>query len=239
MSGPRRFFVSGEIFGEMEIRGEEFTHAIKILRKSVGEEIILCNGTGNEYRAIISKVEKDRFLCRVVSESVSDTEPSVKVVLICGFLKGDKTELVCREAVELGVSEIAVFSSDYSSAYMNDNKLGRLNKVCVEAAKQCGRSKAVEVKYYDTLERAIEAYSDFDNKLFACEFENGKREKLTLNEGSVAVVVGSEGGFSDKESAYAIDNGYKSISLGKRILRADTACTTALSVIMYLAGELQ
>lgn len=239
MSGPRRFFYNGEIFGEMEISGEEFTHAIKILRKAVGEEIILCNGTGNEYRAIISKVEKDRFLCRVVSESASDTEPQAKVALICGYLKGDKTELVCRQAVELGVSEIAVFSSDFSSAYMNDNKLARLNKVCIEAAKQCGRSKAVEVKYYDNFESVINQYSHYDNKLFACEFENGCREKLALNNGSVAVVVGSEGGFSDKESSYAISSGYKSIGLGKRILRADTACTTVLSVIMYLAGELQ
>lgn len=239
MSGPRRFFVSGEICGEMEISGEEFVHAVKILRKAVGEEIVLCNGTGKEYRAIISKVEKDRFFCRVISESVSDTEPQVKVCLICGFLKGDKTELVCREAVELGVSEIAVFSSDYSSAYMNDNKLSRLNKVCIEAAKQCGRSKAVEVKYFDNFESVIKEYSDYGNKLFACEFENGKREKLSLSEGSVAIVIGSEGGFSDKESALAQNYGYKSISLGKRILRADTACTTALSVVMFLAGELQ
>ncbi len=239
MSGPRRFFVSGEISGEMEIRGEEYTHAIKILRKTVGDEIILCNGNGLEYRAVINKVLKDSFICRVVSESVNDAEPKTKVALVCGFLKGDKTELVCREAVELGVSEIAVFSSDFSSAYMNENKLARLNKVCVEAAKQCGRSMAVKVKYFNDFSSAIQEYGSYDNKLFACEFENGQRQKLTVENGSVAIVIGSEGGFSDKESALAIEKGFKSVNLGKRILRADTACTTALSIIMYLVGELQ
>ncbi len=239
MSGLRRFFVNGEILGEMEIRGEEFNHAIKILRKNVGDEIILCNGNGLEYRAIINKILKDCFICRVVSEDVNEAEPKTRVALVCGFLKGDKTELVCREAVELGVSEIAVFSSDFSSAYMNENKLARLNKVCVEAAKQCGRSKAVQVKYFESLDKALDEYSGYDNKLFACEFENGQRQKLTVFSGSVAIVVGSEGGFSDKESALAIQKGYNSINLGKRILRADTACTTALSIIMYLVGELQ
>jgi len=239
MSGPRRFFVSGEILDEMEIRGEEYNHAIKILRKTVGDEIILCNGNGLEYRAVINKILKDSFICRIVSKDINDAEPKTKVSLVCGFLKGDKTELVCREAVELGVSEIAVCSSDYSSAYMNDNKLARLNKVCVEAAKQCGRSSVVKVKYFDNFSDAINEYSDYDNKLFACEFENGQRQKLSVEDGSVAIVIGSEGGFSDKESALAIEKGYKSINLGKRILRADTACTTALSVVMYLVGELQ
>ena len=239
MSGARRFFVNGEITQQMQISGEEFTHAIKILRKNVGDEIILCNGDGLEYRAVINKVQKDNFICQVVSKSISDTEPQVQVTLVCGFLKGDKTELVCREAVELGVSEIAVFSSEYSSAYMNENKLARLNKVCIEAAKQCGRSKAVQVKYYDTFQKAINDYSNYQNKLFACEFENGQRQKLSVQNGNVAIVVGSEGGFSQKESEYAIEQGFKSVNLGKRILRADTACTTVLSVIMYLVGELQ
>ena len=239
MSDARRFFVSGEIESQVEVSKEEFFHAVNVLRLSVGEEVIICNGNGIDYRAIISKINKDNMLCRVVGEGVSQTEPKVKVVLCCGYLKGDKTELVCKQAVELGVTEIAVFNSQYCSAYMSENKLARLNKVTVEACKQCGRNALVKVKYFDNYQDMLKEYSSYDNKLFACEFENGKREAISLTSGNVALVVGSEGGFSDKESQMAMDLNYKSVSLGKRILRAETACTAVTSVVMFLAGELK
>ncbi len=240
MSNARRFFITEQdVKEEVIISGEEFYHAVKILRLNVGEEIIICNGNGKDYRAVINKINKNDMLCRIVGESLVETEPNTKVVLCCGYLKGDKTELVCKQAVELGVTEIAVFNSKYSSAYMSENKLARLNKVTIEACKQCGRNAIVEVKYYDKLENALQNYSTYDNKLFACEFENGKRKQMSLEKGNVVVVVGSEGGFSQEESQLAVDLGYNSISLGKRILRAETACTTSVSIIMYLAGELK
>jgi len=239
MSDIRRFFVNGEILSEVVVEGEEFYHATKILRFSVGDEIILCNGNGTDYRAIINKINKDNMLCKIVGESLAETEPKTEVTLCCGYLKGDKTELVCKQAVELGVKEIIVFNSQFSSAYMSENKLARLNKVTVEACKQCGRNAVVPVKYYDKLQDVLQDYSAWDNKLFACEFENGKREAINLGKGKVVAVVGSEGGFSEKESELALSLGYKSISLGKRILRAETASTAVTSVIMFLAGELQ
>lgn len=240
MSNLRRFFTpQTNLQTEVIIDGEEFYHAIKILRLGVGDEIIVCNGNGTDYRAVINKISKENMLCTIVGQSLSETEPKTKVILCCGYLKGDKTELVCKQAVELGVTEIAVFNSQFSSAYMSDNKLARLNKVTIEACKQCGRNAIVNVKYYDSLQKALQDYSTCQNKLFACEFDNGQREKLSLLQGDAVVVVGSEGGFSEKESQTAIDLGYKSISLGKRILRAETACTTSLSLVMFLAGELQ
>ena len=240
MSNLRRFFTTQtNLQQEIVIDGEEFYHAVKILRLAVGEEIIVCNGNGIDYRAVINKISKDNMLCTIVGHSLSETEPKTKVVLCCGYLKGDKTELVCKQAVELGVTEIAVFNSQFSSAYMSENKLSRLNKVTVEACKQCGRNAIVKVKYFDKLQNALQEYSNYQNKLFACEFENGQREKLSLSKGEVVVVVGSEGGFSQVESQTAIDLNYKSISLGKRILRAETACTTSLSLVMFLSGELQ
>jgi len=240
MSSLRRFFIAEQkIENQIVLGGDEFYHAVKILRLAVGDEIIVCNGNGLDYRAVINKINKDNMLCTIVGQSLSETEPKTKVTLCCGYLKGDKTELVCKQAVELGVTEIAVFSSQFSSAYMSDNKLARLNKVTVEACKQCGRNAIVPVKYYDKLEDLLKDYSSFDNKLFACEFENGQRQELALEKGTVALVVGSEGGFSEQESQLALDLGYKSISLGKRILRAETASTASLSVVMFLAGELK
>ncbi|MBO4963288.1 MAG: 16S rRNA (uracil(1498)-N(3))-methyltransferase, partial [Clostridia bacterium] len=181
MSSLRRFFIAEQkIENQIVLGGDEFYHAVKILRLAVGDEIIVCNGNGLDYRAVINKINKDNMLCTIVGQSLSETEPKTKVTLCCGYLKGDKTELVCKQAVELGVTEIAVFSSQFSSAYMSDNKLARLNKVTVEACKQCGRNAIVPVKYYDKLEDLLKEYSSFDNKLFACEFENGQRQELAL-----------------------------------------------------------
>ena len=239
MSGLRRFFTDGDISDRVIFSKDEYLHAVKVLRIKVGDEIIVCNGSDKEYVAIVDKIGKEDFSCHVVSETVCEKEPSCHVALCCGFLKGDKTELVVREAVELGVNEIAVFDSEFSSAYISDNKLARLNKVCVEAAKQCGRSRVVKVDYYPCLEEVLAKYREYENKLFACEFDNGQRQKAEVKDGRVAVVVGSEGGFSKKESELALSYGFNCVSLGNRILRADTASTVLLSLVFFQKGELQ
>ena len=131
MANIRRFFTEdkAEVGKEVGFSQMEFIHAIKTLRIKQGEEIIVCDGTEKEFRGIVNEISKNSFTCRIVSESLCDAEPNKNYALVCGFLKGDKTELVIREAVELGVSKIIVFSSDYCSAYMSDNKLERLNKI--------------------------------------------------------------------------------------------------------------
>ena len=139
MSGYKRFFVDA-ISEVTEITGEEFTHAVSVLRIKKGERIFLLDNTGKEFIAEITSVEKKRILATLIEESENLCEPKEKILLIAGYLKGDKTELVVQKAVELGVSEIVVFSSTFSSAYMNDNKLDRLNRIALEAAKQSKRT---------------------------------------------------------------------------------------------------
>ena len=128
--------------------GEEYSHAKNVLRIEAGEEIVLLDGSGKEYGAIVNEVKKKEIVCRVVSERANDKECKTSVTLLCGALKGDKTELVVQKATELGVKRIGVFSSQYCSAYMNENKLERLNKVAREAAKQCLRAAAPEAVYF-------------------------------------------------------------------------------------------
>ena len=129
-------------------------------------------------------------------------------------------------------------SSEYSSAYMNENKLERLNKVSKEAAKQCLRSVAPVVKYYKTLESAINSVAEYENKLFACEFATESKQDIATLQGSVAIVIGSEGGFSRGEEEMASEQGFASVTLGKRILRAETAAVALTSVVMFSLGEL-
>ena len=115
----------------------------------------------------------------------------------------------------------------------------RKNKVSKEAAKQCLRSVAPKVVYCDTLEKALSTAENYQNKLFACEFATESKCDVAALQGSTAIVIGSEGGFSREEEELAAAKGYSSVTLGKRILRAETAAVALTSVVMFALGELR
>ena len=238
MAGYRRFFIDS-IADLNVIEGEEFRHAVNVLRVKEGEKILLCDNSGYEYLAIVKKINKKDFVAEVIDKQHNECECKDELTLIAGYLKGDKTELIVQKATELGVKKIVVFSSEYSSAYMNDNKLERLNKVSIEAAKQCGRAIAPKVLYADDFATALNYGVDCDNKLFACEFASSGDSMPNEMQGSTVIVVGSEGGFSANEGNLAVEKGYKTIYLGKRILRAETACIALVAIAMNALGELK
>ena len=233
-----RFFVEN-IAEEVVLSGDEYRHAKNVLRLKEGDEVTVLDGSGRECTAVVSRVNKGSLTLHVVGEHLSDKEPKIPVTLLVGALKGDKTELVVQKATELGVGRVVVFSSRYSAAYMNENKLERLNRVAREAAKQCLRARAPEVVYCDSLERALEYTDGCAVKLFACEFLEKSEGEIPDAGASYALVVGSEGGFTEEEFALAKQAGFCGVSLGKRILRAETAAIALLSVVMYRAGELR
>jgi len=238
MSGLKRFFVD-KIDEEVILEGEEFEHAKNVLRLSVGDEVILLDNSGKEYTAVISVIVKKSMKLHVLRENEGDREAATDVMLLFGYLKNaDKNEFIVQKAVELGVKKIAAFSSEFSSAYMNENKLERLNKVAREAAKQCLRSVAPEVTYFPELESALKSAKDCKNKLFACEFAAESGADIAKLSGSTAIVIGSEGGFSGREEMLAQRSGFASVTLGKRILRAETAAIALTSVVMFSLGEL-
>lgn len=238
MSALKRFFVD-KISDTVALCGEEFEHAKNVLRLGVGAEVILLDNSGKEYTAVIASVEKKQMLLNVVREEVGSREAATAICLLFGYLKNaDKNEFIVQKAVELGVQKIGVFSSEFSSAYMNANKLERLNKVAKEAAKQCLRATAPKVEYFDTLEGALNGATDYQNKLFACEFAQKSEVDLRTIKGSTALVVGSEGGFSKEEETLAKSLGFASVTLGKRILRAETAAVALTAVAAFSLGEL-
>ncbi len=239
MSALKRFFVD-KIEEVTVLEGEEFEHAKNVLRIGVGAEIILLDNSGKEYTAVVAQVEKKRMLLNIVREEVGAREADTDVCLLFGYLKNaDKNEFIVQKAVELGVKKIGVFSSEYSSAYMNANKLERLNKVSKEAAKQCLRSVAPEVVYFDAFDKALAYAENYQNKLFACEFATESKCDVANLKGDTAIVIGSEGGFSREEEKTANAKGYASVTLGKRILRAETAAVALTGVVMFALGELR
>ena len=238
MSSLKRFFVD-KIEEVVLLQGEEFEHAKNVLRLGVGDEVILLDNSGIEYTAVIAEASKKQMLLNVIGKAMGDKEAAVDVALVFGYLKNaDKNEFIVQKAVELGVKKIVAFSSEFSSSYMNANKLERLNKVSKEAAKQCMRSVAPCVEYCDNLSDALSAVDGYQNKLFACEFATESKANVAALEGSTAVVIGSEGGFSREEELLASKMGFASVTLGKRILRAETAAVALTSVVMFSLGEL-
>lgn len=232
----RRFFTD-KIENVTVLTGEEFRHAANVLRVKKGDEVILCDNTAYEYPGRVLSVEKNSLSVEVEGRRKSDREPQAEVTLLCGYLKGDKTEVSVQKAVELGAKKIAVFRSEHCAAYMNENKLARLNKVSAEAAKQCGRSVAPEVVYFDDFAAALASVTA-ENKFFACEFAEKDEAELSALSSSAAVVVGPEGGFTAAEAEIAKAAGFSFLSLGRRILRADTAAVAALALVMRALGEL-
>ena len=239
MSGLKRFFVQS-IGTETVLDGEEFEHAKNVLRLGVGAEVILLDNSGKEYTAVVSTVNKKEMILNTVREEVGAREAATEVALAFGYLKNaDKNEFIVQKAVELGIKKIGVFSSEYSSAYMNENKLERLNKVSKEAAKQCLRAVAPEITYYTSLQDALRAADGYHNKVFACEFATESKSDVANLDGDTAIVIGSEGGFSRAEEELANAMGFASVTLGKRILRAETAAIALTSVVMFALGELR
>jgi 16S rRNA (uracil1498-N3)-methyltransferase len=240
MSELKRFFVDsvGGVGEPVELVGEEFEHAKNVLRISVGTEVVLLDNSGKEYTAVVTAVEKRKMTLNIVREEVGEREAKTDICLLFGYLKNaDKNEFIVQKAVELGVNEIGVFVSEFSSAYINENKLERLNRVAKEAAKQCLRSRAPIVKYYADFSSALAAASGYQNKIFACEFAQKSDVQLSKISGTTALVVGSEGGFSRAEAEQATQKGFAQVTLGKRILRAETAAVALTSVVAYALGE--
>ena len=238
MSSLRRFFVD-KIVEPLVIEGEEFRHAINVLRIKENEQIIVLDNSGYEYVSTITKINKNSFEAKIVEKQLSNVEATNSVKLFCGYLKGDKTELVVQKAVELGVKEIVVFDSQFSSSYINEKKLERLNKVSMEASKQCGRAIYPKITYQNNLKSALLEGDGYDNKLFACEFAFKNEVDYSTLSGSTAIVVGSEGGFSKEEYELSLSLGYKTVFLGKRILRAETASISLLAIVMHRLKELE
>ena len=238
MSAPKRFLIKN-IQEETVLTGDEFNHAKNVLRLTEGAEVTLFDGGGQEYSAVIVKVGKSEMVLHTVKKGTSERDPKAELYLLVGALKGDKTELVVQKATELGVQKIGVFASKYCSAYVNDNKLARLNRVAAEASKQCLRATVPEVVYFEKFEDAVRSAEGYQSKLFACEFIDGSEASLSEIKKSAALIVGSEGGFTKEEYEYAREQGFSGVTLGRRILRAETAAIALLSVAAYFAGELK
>lgn len=237
---PRRFFVRPEAVsadGLITVSGTEAEHMIRVLRMKEGYKAVILTGDGCERLSTVVRVTRGEVLLREESVTRADRR-SVSLTLFAGNLKNGNLDLVVRKAVELGVDRIVPFVS----ARTDEKKFNRerAERIALEAAKQCGALFLSEVEEQISFKEVLDRVKNYDKTWFC--YENETRSplaKIAREEGrAFALIVGSEGGFTDEEAAAAVAAGAKSVTLGRRILRAETADIVASAFALGALGEL-
>lgn len=237
------FFVDEEIeSSEYSLFGEDGRHIAKSLRMKQGENLTLCSPSGTVHNCVVEKVEGDFVGVRILSSEQSEAEPSVKVTLYQALPKGDKMEFIIQKAVEIGVTEIVpVLSSRCVSRPDQKSlskKLLRWQKIAKQAAMQSGRGIVPKVKDAVPFEKGVENAKG-EKVIFYELGGESVRDILSDKQKEISIFIGSEGGFSGEEVDLVLKNGGRKATLGKRILRAETAPLVALTVIMYETNNLE
>lgn len=240
-----RFFIAGtNVAGGMAVlRGRDAEH-LRVLRLRPGEDLVLCDGKGTDYKCRLVYADKEQAEAEVLEVVPCPAEPGVAVTALCGLPKGDKTDFIIQKSVEAGAAEIGFFLSDRCVARPEtpEKKLERWQRIAEEAAKQSGRGIIPRVFWAGDFAGALDAAVKKELGLFL--YETGEREKLdrVLEENktikSAALVTGPEGGFAEFEAKLAKIAGLRICSMGERILRCETAPVVALSALMYATGNL-
>lgn len=240
-----QFFVKpGQICGkDIWITGGDVNHIKNVLRMKIGEEIAVSNGEDNkEYRCEIAEIGEDEIRCHLLFVKEDGLELPSKVYLFQGLPKADKMELIIQKAVELGVYEVIPVATKRAVVKLDEkkakSKIARWQGISEAAAKQSKRRVIPEIKEVMTFKQAVAYAESMDVKLIPYELAEGMQTTKEIIDGlmpgqSVAIFIGPEGGFEEAEIETAMENGIKPITLGKRILRTETAGFTILSWIMY------
>ena len=240
-----RFFVTPEELQPefLVLTGENAQHA-KVLRLKEGEEVLVCDGQGAECLCAVSDVSPGQISLVVKNRRESGSEAAIKVSVYMAFPKGDKLEHVIQKATELGAYEIVAFPSGRCVSRPDEKslkkKLERWQKIAASAAEQSGRGRIPQVLVLNSYTSALERAAKADKALLFYENEQATTLKMALTAGSyttVSLLTGPEGGLETAEVEKAKNAGLQVCTLGKRILRCETAPLCALSAVMYDAGE--
>ncbi len=225
----------------IEIIGEDVNHIKNVLRMKNGEKFILCDGAGTDYLCELAGSKERNLVATVLEEKKSETELPVHLVLYQGLPKKDKMELIIQKAVELGAAEIVPVVTKRTivktEGGKEEKKLARWQAIAESAAKQSGRGVIPTVAKVHTWKEALASMENLDYNVILYENAEGMKPtaeclKVAGQKGSIGIFVGPEGGFTEDEVAQCKDHGAECLSLGKRILRTETAGLAMLSMLM-------
>ena len=230
------FDINNLIDDTITLTGQDAVHAKDVMRLKIGDEFIAICGNGLDYYVKIVEFIDSNIICKVQKVEQNLADPQVDVTLYQALLKADKLDLVVQKATEIGVQKIVLFQSEFCVAKWQgkSNKLDRLNKISVEATKQCGRSEPLTIVADYFFSDVLNELANYDCVIFA--YENAKDYGILDIKGDykkIAIIVGSEGGFSQSECQVLCKlKNVHCITLGHRILRAETASIVASALVM-------
>lgn len=238
----KRFFINLNNIEDniVHIDGTEHHHLKNVLRLEVGNEILVITGNEFYYFCKILNITKNETTAQIVRKEVCLANPKTNVTVFQALIKKDNMELVVQKLNELGVSNFIPFESEFTTVKDKISKQNKLQNIANQSCKQCLRSKPMAVLNCLPFSEVLKQLNNYDIILFANELENSKpfENYLTSNQNkNVAIIIGSEGGFSKTECKQLINNNAISFSLGKRILRAETASIAVCAMVMFLLGE--
>ena len=245
---PKFFIDKNDIKNDkITITGGDATHIAKVLRTEVGEILTLCDGEGTDFKAKVTVCSKDGVSLDILESYACLSEPGVSVTIFQGLPKQGKMDYIIEKCTELGVTRIVPVATSRSVVKINDKKseekkLERWRKIAAESVKQCGRGKIPEVTDVMTVKEAIDFSKTLDLTIAAYECEKETSIKSALSSQSVksvGIFIGPEGGLDDAEVKLFLDANIKTVTLGKRILRTETAGHTVLTAVMYEFNELK
>lgn len=240
-----KFFVKNNQVNEntINIIGTDVNHIANVLRLKIDDEIKVCNvDEGTNYKTQIVEINKENVKCNILEEVESNAEAGVHINILQGLPKAEKMELIIQKCTELGVSEITpvemercIVKLDLKSA---SKKQERWQKIAEVAAKQSGRDKIPTINNVINIKNVCKMLTDYDIVLVPYENEKTVTLKEVLNKLprknlKIAIIIGPEGGFEEKEIQMLEQNNCKIVTLGNRILRTETVAIAMTSVIMY------
>ncbi len=239
-----RFFVTPNQVqdGQIYIEGSDVNHIKNVLRMKLGEELQISDGDNKKYLCQIASMDGETVVAQIIDEQTADSELPSRLYLFQGLPKSDKMELIIQKAVELGAYEIIPVATKRAVVKLDEKKASkkveRWNAIAEGGAKQSGRSIVPKVTAVMTYHEALQYAKQLDVILIPYELAEGmhktKAAISNIQPGqSVGIFIGPEGGFEEEEVSFAIEVGARAITLGKRILRTETAGLATLSILMY------
>lgn len=216
----QRFFVEPPITGQQAtLAGSEAQHLAKVMRARVGDEVMLFDGSGSEFVARVESIGRHEVELVIVRQEIVDRESKHRVTLGVALPKGERQAWLVEKAVELGVAAMTPLITERGVAQPNEATLSRLRRNVIEASKQCGRNRLMEVNTPEPLEQFVQHTASL--RWLAHPGSESQPPSATWHDGLVA--IGPEGGFTDHEVKAASDAGWQIVGLGPRILRVETA----------------
>ena len=228
--------------GYIEITGSDVNHMKNVLRMKTGEQLEISDGNNKKYLCEIESLEADKVTARILEEREAENELPSKLYLFQGLPKSDKMELIIQKAVELGAWEVIPVATKRAVVKLDQKKAAkkreRWSGISESAAKQAGRNVIPEIKQVMNFQEALSYAKSLDVLLIPYELAEGMQATIeriqAIQPGqSVGIFIGPEGGFEQEEVKLAMEAGAYPITLGRRILRTETAGMTMLSVLMY------